>query len=79
MNIQPIYRNDKINIFQFDLDVQKHLKSRYEKMLRLLLLHVKLDRIIFIVALLESVALQNTVTVQKSFPESYSSFGEVLR
>ena len=48
-------------------------------MLRLLLLHVKLDRIIFIVALLESVALQNTVTVQKSFPESYSSFGEVLR
>ena len=39
----------------------------YEKML----LHVKLDRIIFIVALLESVALENTVTVQKSFPESY--------
>ena len=28
-------------------------------------MHVKADRIIFIVALLESVALQNTVTVQK--------------
>ena len=45
------------------------------KKMLLLLLHVKLDRIIFIVALLESVALENTVTVQKSFfllPESYS-------
>ena len=51
----------------------------YEKML----LHVKLDRIIFIVALLESVALEITVTVQKSFPESYhycsSCISEVLR